>query len=106
VIRTGPTEVEFRTAEENVERRKMMNDTITDRVQEAVGSLAGESKVQMEEIARQAAGAARDAYGQVRDRARDVAGVVSDSVVRQPIIALLVAGVVGCMLGLLLSRRG
>jgi uncharacterized protein YjbJ (UPF0337 family) len=82
-----------------------MNDTITGRVQEAVGSLAGDTKAQMEGVARQAAGAAEDAYGQVRDRARDVAGVVSDSVERQPLVALLVAGAVGCMLGLLLSRR-
>jgi uncharacterized protein YjbJ (UPF0337 family) len=83
-----------------------MNDTITGRVQEAVGSLAGDTKAQMEGVARQAAGAAEDAYGQVRDRARDVAGVVGDSVERQPLVALLVAGAVGCVLGLLLSRRG
>ena len=51
----------------------MMNDTITGRVQEAVGSLAGDTKAQMEEVARQAAGAAEDAY-EVRDRARDVGG--------------------------------
>lgn len=82
-----------------------MNDTITGRVQEAVGSLAGDTKAQMEGVARQAAGAAGDAYGQVRDRARDVAGDVSDSVERQPLIALLVAGAVGFVLGLLLSRH-
>ena len=53
-----------------------MNDTIAGRVQEAVGSLAGDTKAQIEGVARRAASAAEGAYGQVRDRTRDVAEVL------------------------------
>ena len=55
-------------------------------------------------MSQQASGMAQDAYGQARDYARDAATVISDTVEQQPIVALLVAGAIGCMIGLLLMR--
>ncbi len=68
-------------------------------------ALAGDAKTRAEGMSQQASGMAQDAYGQARDYARDAATVISDTVEQQPIVALLVAGAIGCMIGLLLMRR-
>jgi uncharacterized protein YjbJ (UPF0337 family) len=84
--------------------RNSVEDSATDvagRVKEAVGSIADDAKGRAEGVARQA----QDTYSQVRDHVADAASVVNDSVQRQPLISLLVAGTLGCMLGLLLARR-
>ena len=72
-----------------------------EQVGEAVGSLANDARGRVEETAR----GAQDTYAQVRDRVADTASVINASVQHQPLIALLVAGTLGCMLGLLLARR-
>ena len=84
--------------------RKGVEDSATDvagRAKEAVGSFADDAKGGIEGVARQA----QDTYAQVRDHVGDAASLISDSVQQQPLIALLVAGTLGCMLGLLLARR-
>lgn len=84
--------------------RQSVEDSATDvagRVKESVGSFADDAKGRVEGVARQA----QDTYAQVRDHVGDAASVINDSVQQQPLIALLVAGTLGCMLGLLLARR-
>lgn len=76
-------------------------DSVTDRVKEAVGSFADDAKGREEGVARQA----QDTYGLVRDHVRDAAETINGSVQQQPLIAILVAGTLGCLLGLLLARR-
>ena len=68
------------------------------KVQDAVGSLTGDSSTQVRGKANQAAGTAQDMYGQAVDDLRDFA---SD----QPAVALLSALGVGVLLGFLLGRR-
>ena len=71
------------------------------RTTEAVNSFAADAKDRAGEIAR----GAQDTYAHVRDRVSDAASVVNESVQHQPLVALLVAATLGCMLGLLLARR-
>lgn len=63
-------------------------------VREAVGEFADETKVQAQEAGRRASVAVRDATA-----------AVSSVVQRQPLIALLAAGLVGGLLTLMLGRR-
>jgi ElaB/YqjD/DUF883 family membrane-anchored ribosome-binding protein len=81
--------------------RNDIEDSAAGRVKETAGSLVDDAKGRAEEIAR----GAQDTYVQVRDRVADAASVVNESVQHQPLIALLVAGTLGCMLGLLLARH-
>ena len=71
------------------------------RLKETAGSFVDDAKGRAEEIAR----GTQDTYAQVRDRVVDAASVINESVQHQPLVALLVAGTLGCMLGLLLARR-
>jgi len=75
------------------------------KVQGAAGDLLGDSKTQAEGAAREIAGRAQDAYGQAKDVARGAAEQVGRGVEQQPVVALLIAGVIGYALGLLTSRR-
>jgi ElaB/YqjD/DUF883 family membrane-anchored ribosome-binding protein len=75
--------------------------TAAERASATAGALAEDAKAGAEDIARQT----QDAYGHVRDHVRDAAAVVNDTVQQQPLIALMVAGTLGCVLGLLLARR-
>ncbi len=68
------------------------------RLQDAVGGLTGDAATQIRGKANQAAGYAQRAYGNTIDGARDFA-------VDSPATALLTAGGVGLLLGLLLARR-
>lgn len=78
---------------------------VAGRAEEAVGALTGDAKTQADGVARQTAGASQDAYGHIRDQVRDTVAVVNGSVQQQPLVALLVAGALGCVLGLLLAKR-
>jgi ElaB/YqjD/DUF883 family membrane-anchored ribosome-binding protein len=71
------------------------------RATEAVTTFAADAKGRADEIAR----GAQETYAQVRDRVSDAASVVNESVQHQPLVALLVAATLGCILGLLLARR-
>ncbi len=70
----------------------------------AVVSLALVALV-LDDKARQVAGDAREAYGEVVDQAARSRDLVSLKVGTHPIFALLAAGGVGCALALLLPRR-
>jgi ElaB/YqjD/DUF883 family membrane-anchored ribosome-binding protein len=72
-----------------------------DQAKETASSFATDAKGQAEEIAR----GAQDTYAHVCDRVSDAASVVNESVQHQPLVALLVAATLGCILGLLLARR-
>ena len=75
------------------------------KVQGAAGDLLGDNKTQAEGAAREIAGRAQDAYGQAKDVTRGAAEQVGRGVEQQPVVALLIAGVIGYALGLLTSRR-
>jgi ElaB/YqjD/DUF883 family membrane-anchored ribosome-binding protein len=84
--------------------RKGVEDSasnVAERGKEAVGAFADDTKSRAEGVVRQA----QDTYGHVRDHARDAAEVITDSVQQQPLLAVLAAGTLGCLLGLLLARR-
>ncbi len=68
------------------------------KLQDAVGGLTGDASTQMRGKVNQAAGQAQNIYRQVADRVKNFAS-------ERPIGALLAAGGVGVMLGLLLARR-
>jgi uncharacterized protein YjbJ (UPF0337 family) len=67
------------------------------KIQDAVGSVAGDMQSQVRGQANRAAGAAQNAYGQAVDGVRDFA---SD----QPMVALLSALGIGVIIGMLLGR--
>ena len=78
---------------------------LADRAKASAGAMAGDAKTKMEGLAGQASEVAEQAYGQARDKARDAATVVAKSVEQQPLMALLIAGVVCGAVGYLLARR-
>ncbi|HSU06580.1 MAG TPA: hypothetical protein VLI93_13480 [Acetobacteraceae bacterium] len=81
---------------------------MTDRraeAQEAAAAVVDDTRTRVETTARQTATMAQDAYGQAREQALDMAAMISDSVKKQPVISLLIAGAIGCVLALLLGRR-
>ena len=83
------------------------------KIQDAAGGLLGSDRTQLRGKTNQAAGAAQNAYGQLKDQAGDVLDQVRDqaedvydqlkSFVRdQPMAALAVGAGVGLVLGLML----
>jgi ElaB/YqjD/DUF883 family membrane-anchored ribosome-binding protein len=78
---------------------------LADGTKASASVFADDAKTQVEELAGQATVAAQHAYGQARDQVREAATVVAGSVEQQPLIALLIAGFVGGVLGFLLARR-
>ena len=80
------------------------------KVEEGLGRVTGDTKSQVEGIAKQAAGAAEDLYGQARDSAADAAGAARNSaaslekwlrhtIETQPYTTALVAVSLGWLLG-------
>jgi len=80
------------------------------KMEEGAGRVSGDTKRQLEGIAKQAAGTAQDLYGQARETAVDAAGAARESAVslekwlqqtieRQPYMTALVAIGVGWLLG-------
>lgn len=78
---------------------------VAGRLEDAAGGVMGDTKTQIEGKARQVAGKIQSAYGEAADQASDVAASVSRGVEQQPWTALLIAGVVGYVLGWLTHRR-
>lgn len=74
---------------------------VAGQVKETASAFADAAKGRAEEISR----GSQDTYAQVRDAVADASAAISESVQHQPLIAVLVAGTLGCMLGLLLARR-
>jgi uncharacterized protein YjbJ (UPF0337 family) len=71
----------------------------------AVGALAGDAKTEVEALASQASATAGHVYGQARNQVHGAAAAVTDSVEQQPLIALLVVGLISGAVGFLLGRR-
>ncbi len=71
----------------------------------AVATLAIVALV-MEDRARQLAGDAHDAYGELVDQTRHSKEVVTHKIEEKPMIALLVAGAVGYAVSAIWPRRG
>ena len=78
---------------------------LADRTKSSASAFADDAKTQVEELAGQATVAAQHAYGQARDQVREAATVVARSVEQQPLITLLIAGIVCGVVGFLLARR-
>lgn len=85
-------------------------------VKEGIGHATGDTKTEAEGMADQFTGTAQRALGQARDSLRDAADVVSDqassigeyldeTIHERPLTALLAAGAIGYVLGLLIHRR-
>lgn len=68
------------------------------RIEDAVGGLTGDAKLQAQGKYRQARGQAQQSYGQMMDDVRDYATT-------NPIGAMLAAAGVGMILGMFLVRR-
>jgi uncharacterized protein YjbJ (UPF0337 family) len=79
--------------------------SVVGEIEAVVGTLAGDAKNQVEALASQANATAEHVYGEARDEVRGAAASVATSVQQQPLIALLVVGLIGCIAGYLLGRR-
>lgn len=86
------------------------------KVKEGIGSLAGDRETEAEGHAERLGGAAQRTLGQARDSLRDAAdslhqragsigGYIDQAIHERPLTALLAAGAVGYVLGLLIHRR-
>jgi uncharacterized protein YjbJ (UPF0337 family) len=78
---------------------------VAGKVKATVGGLTGDAMTRAEGKARQVPGKVQNAYGEAADQASELAANVSQSVERQPLTALLIAGAVGYMIGWLMRRR-
>ena len=84
--------------------RNNVEDSAADaagRIKETAGSIVDDAKGRAGDIAR----GTEETYAQVRAGVANAASVINESVQHQPLVALLVAGTLGCILGLLLARR-
>lgn len=112
----------------NSDRVEGTTRDIGGKVQRAVGDLTGDANTQVQGVVRQISGKAQDLYGQVRDSipdnvadtAADYAGTFYDrgddyarrgvrlarrEIEEFPLSAVLLAGAVGYLLGMLLHSR-
>ena len=85
-------------------RAQGVANTTAGKVQDAIGALKGDLKMQAEGKIRQVRGAAQQAYGKVTERAQ-LTGTDADEFIRtRPYEAVAIAAGVGLLLGLLLRR--
>lgn len=78
---------------------------VAGKVQDAVGGLTGDTITQVKGKVRQAAGQAQDAAGRGADQIRRGATSIAKGAKQQPLVAVLVAAMLGYVLGLLAFRR-
>jgi len=71
------------------------------KVQEAAGKVMNDDGHRIEGMARQVSGTAQDLYGQAYDQVKSVACDMAERVEKNPMGAVLVAGLAGYVLGLL-----
>jgi ElaB/YqjD/DUF883 family membrane-anchored ribosome-binding protein len=76
-----------------------------ERIKSTAGNLADDAKSKVESLVSQATGAAEHAYGQARAQLRDATEGVTTSVEQQPVVAMIVVGFVGLLVGFLLGRH-
>ena len=69
------------------------------RMQETVGQVTGDTRAQVEGAARRVYGSAQHAYGTIRDNAEQGVEILTEQVRTYPLGALLVAGVLGYLIG-------
>ena len=69
------------------------------RVKDAVGGLAGDTKTQAQGKLDQVTGRVQRKYGSAMDAASDSVETLSEQVRQQPIMALVVAGAIGWVIG-------
>jgi uncharacterized protein YjbJ (UPF0337 family) len=74
-------------------------------IKATVDGLAGDARTRVEELASQATATADHVYGQVRDQVREAATAASTTVEKQPLVALMAAGLICGVVGFLLARR-
>ena len=70
-------------------------------IKATVDGLAGDARTRVEELANQATATADHVYGQVREAAT----AASTTVEKQPLVALMAAGLICGVVGFLLARR-
>jgi ElaB/YqjD/DUF883 family membrane-anchored ribosome-binding protein len=85
----GRTDIEDRTA------------SMAGEIKAAVDGLAGDARTRVEELASQATANAHNVYGQVREAAASASTIVE----KQPLVALMSAGLICGVVGFLLARR-
>ncbi|PHK93974.1 hypothetical protein CR162_15785 [Pseudoroseomonas rhizosphaerae] len=89
----------------NSDRIEGTAENLTGKAQEGFGKLTGDEGHRAEGLARQAAGRVQEVYGEARDYAHHAGERVVRQVEQQPVTALLVAGAIGFVLGLMTARR-
>jgi ElaB/YqjD/DUF883 family membrane-anchored ribosome-binding protein len=89
----------------NTHRAAAMASSLAGDLQKSVGDIADGAKRQAGATAHQASAAAEEIYGEVRQGANDAAVAVGGTVQARPLAALMLAGVVGGLLGALMARR-
>lgn len=85
------------------------------KLRDVAGQVTGDRRLRAEGIVDEVVGGVRDLYGQAKDGLRDAAGsrhglgrtvgAVEHRVEDHPLMGLMVAGTVGCLLGVLLHMR-
>ncbi len=89
----------------NSDTVKGQEDDLAGQVQEGIGNLTGDGTMEARGAAKQVAGQAQKAYGQAKEQVRETGQQLANQVEQQPIISVMVAGVVGFALGLLVAKR-
>lgn len=89
----------------NTDRLEGTAENLAGKAQEGFGNMTGDGRHQAEGVARQVAGRAQEVYGEARDYAQHAGERVVRQVEQQPVTALLVAGAIGFVLGLMTARR-
>jgi ElaB/YqjD/DUF883 family membrane-anchored ribosome-binding protein len=74
---------------------------VADRTRSTVDGLADDARSHVQGVVSRLAGAAEQAYGQARGHLRGASAAVE----QQPAVAMVLAGFVGAIVGLLLARR-
>lgn len=75
--------------------------SVAGEIKATVDGLAGDARTRVEELASQATANADHVYGQIREAAT----AASTAVEKQPLLAMMTAGFIGCVVGFLLARR-
>lgn len=79
-------------------------NTTAGKVQDAIGALKGDLKMQAEGKIRQVRGAAQQAYGRVSEQAEVTRSQTDEFIRARPYEAVAIAAGVGLLLGLLVRR--
>lgn len=69
------------------------------KAQSAAGDMLGDSNTQVKGKMNEAAGKLQSAYGDVADQAGDIAAELGERIKSQPLVAVLIAGGLGYLLG-------